>query len=84
MDKSENHTSLIKEDIITALSHPEAEDGLYLNNLQVVHEEEERLQVRGTQLEILDALKELIAEGLVVTNEEGQDVVFQLKSRSRN
>lgn len=69
----------IKDDIIAALSHVEAEEGLYLNNLQVVHEEEERPLVRGTQLQILDALKELIDEGRVVTNEEGSDIIFMLK-----
>ncbi|MCB0337410.1 MAG: hypothetical protein KDD62_13935 [Bdellovibrionales bacterium] len=72
--------ALIKDDIIAALSHVEAEDGLYLNNLQVVHEEEERPIVRGTQLQILDALKELIDEGRVVTNEEGSDIIFMLKA----
>jgi hypothetical protein len=69
----------IKNAIIEALSHPEAEDGLYLNNLQVVHEEEERPPVPGTQLEILDVLRDLISEGRVYTNEEGEDVIFLLK-----
>ncbi|MGA1191475.1 MAG: hypothetical protein ACO3XO_04260 [Bdellovibrionota bacterium] len=67
-----------REDILTALSHPEASDGLYLDNLQVVHEEEDRLPVRGTQLEILDALKGLIEEGKVRTNDSGEKVIFYL------
>jgi len=67
-----------KEDIVSALSHPEASDGLYLDNLQIVHEEEERLPVRGTQLEILDALKTLIEEGRVSTDESGEKVIFFL------
>lgn len=71
----------IKKDILSALSHIEAEDGLYLNNLQVVHEEEERTPVRGTQVQILDALKVLIEEGRVETNESGEDVIFILKDR---
>lgn len=69
----------IKHDILTALAHPEAEEGLYLNNLLVVHEEEERRPVRGTQLEVLDALKELIESGKVATDESGEDVIFSLK-----
>ena len=69
----------IKSDILSALSHPEAEEGLYLNNLLVVHEEEERCPVRGTQLQVLDALKALIDAGKVVTDESGEDVIFSLK-----
>ncbi len=74
----ENDIEQVKQDILQALSHPEAEDGLYLNNLQVVHEEEERRVVRGTQLEILEALKMLIEEGRVKTDESGEDVIFSL------
>ena len=33
----------IKREILAALSHPEAEDGLYFNNLIIVHEEEETI-----------------------------------------
>ena len=68
----------IKQKILTALAHPEAEEGLYLNNLQVVHEEEERPPVPGTQLEILDALKELIGEGRVRMDDSGATTIFHL------
>ncbi|MCB0321810.1 MAG: hypothetical protein KDD60_12860 [Bdellovibrionales bacterium] len=68
-----------KEDILKALSHPEASDGLYLENLQVVHEEEDRIPVRGTQFEILEALKEMIDDGLVETDESSEKVIFFLK-----
>lgn len=74
----ENNIEQVKADILQALSHPEAEDGLYLNNLQVVHEEEERPIVRGTQFEILEALKSLIEEGRVKTDESGEEVIFSL------
>jgi hypothetical protein len=43
----------IREQIVAALSHPEAEDGLYFNNLIVVHEEEERPIVEGDETIIL-------------------------------
>lgn len=72
--------NLIKADILEALAHSEAEEGLYLENLQVVHEEEERIPVRGTQYEILEALRELIEEGRVGTNEDGEKVIFFLQS----
>ncbi|MCB0331797.1 MAG: hypothetical protein KDD70_19145 [Bdellovibrionales bacterium] len=75
---SDENKQITKSDILSALSHAEASDGLYLENLQVVHEEEERNPVRGTQLEILDALKELIAEGKVKTDESGEKVIFSL------
>lgn len=74
-----DQNSLIKEDILKALNHAEASDGLYLENLQVVHEEEERAPVRGTQLEILDCLRSLIQEGKVGTDESGEKVIFFLK-----
>ena len=75
---TEANKDATKEDILKALSHPEASDGLYLENLQIVHEEEERIPVRGTQLEILDGLKELIDEGKVKTDESGEKVIFSL------
>ncbi len=73
----------IKKQIITALSHPEAENGLYLNNLIAVHEDEERIQVEGSEIEVLDALKELISEGSVETDESGEQIVFYLSSSSQ-
>ena len=74
MDKTEQ----IKQDILTALAHDEAEDGLYLNNLRVVHEEESRPPVRGSELEVLDALKELIADEKIRTDDSGEKVIFFL------
>ena len=68
----------IRKDILKALAHPEASDGLYLENLEIVHEEEERDPVRGSQLEILDCLKQLIDEDLVKTDELGEKVIFIL------
>lgn len=73
-----NPSDNLKKQILEALSHPEAEQGLYLNNLQVVHEDEERLPVAGSDIEILDALKELIESGLVKMDDSGESVIFQL------
>lgn len=70
--------SNIKAQILEALAHPEAEDGLYLDNLRILHEAEERPAVEGTQIEVLEVLKELISEGLVKADEGHEKVVFSL------
>ena len=68
----------IKEQIIAALSHPEAEEGLYFRNFTNLHEEDERNAVEGDEIEILDALKDLISEERVTIDESGDEVVFFL------
>lgn len=68
----------IRSQILSALAHQEAEEGLYFENLIAVHEEEERNVVAGTQIEILDELKKLIDEGRVGVREEGEALVFFL------
>ena len=68
----------IKNQIIQALSHPEADEGLYFRNLYNLHEEDERKAVNGTQEEILEALKELLDEGKVLASDEGPEMVFRL------
>ena len=67
-----------KQAIVAALSHPEAEEGLYLRNLALVHEEDEREIVPGDEFQILDALKELMAEGQVTMDESGPEIIFFL------
>jgi hypothetical protein len=74
----DSHNARIKEEILQALAHPEAEDGLYLNNLLVVHEEEERNPVIGTQEEILQALRELVNEGRVREDKGSESIIFSL------
>jgi len=77
----------IRDQILNALGHQEASDGLYFRNLWHLHEEDERAPVEGDEVSILDALKELIAAGLVETDDSGKEVIFQLtklpKSASR-
>jgi hypothetical protein len=70
----------IKFQIMAALSHPEAQDGLYFRNLYYLHEEDQRDAVEGSQLEILDALKELMAEDQIIMNDEGEEAIFFLAS----
>jgi hypothetical protein len=74
----------IKSQIIAALSHPEADDGLYFNNLRSVFEEEERPVVTGEELDVLDALRELIDQGDVITDDSGPEVVFFLNRHKRH
>jgi hypothetical protein len=68
----------IKAQILAALSHPEAEDGLYFNNLIVVHEEEERPIVEGDEGAVIKALEELVDEGRIKVSGEGAQRIFQL------
>jgi hypothetical protein len=70
--------NLIRKQIVAALSHSEAEDGLYFNNLVVVHEEEERPIVEGEEAVIRAVLKEMIAEGVVRSSGEGAQEIFSL------
>lgn len=71
-------TETVREQVLTALRHPEAEEGLYLDNFIYLHEEDVRPRVKATELEILDALKGLIDEGRVVADESGKAVIFKL------
>lgn len=71
--------SLIKNQIVAALSHPEAEDGLYFNNLIVVHEEEERPIVQGEEGEVRKVLEHLIHDGIVESSGSGEGAIFRLK-----
>ena len=66
----------VKAQIMRALLHPEAEEGLYFHNFTTLHEEDERDAVEGDQVEILDALKVLMEEGRVRSDESGSEVVF--------
>jgi uncharacterized protein YfeS len=72
------NTEIIKSQIIAALSHPEAEQGLYLDNLLYVHEDEERPLVDAEQEDVLECLKDLIGEGKVKMDDEGEKIIFIL------
>ena len=68
----------IKSQIIAALSHPEADEGLYLRNLHCLHEEDERPEVNGEEVEIVEALNELVREGKVVIDENHSEIIFRI------
>ena len=70
--------NLVKAQIVAALEHPEAEEGLYFRNFFHLHEEDERPAVVADQVAVLDALKELIAEGRVAMEEAEGEAIFRL------
>lgn len=68
--------SYIKQQILGALEHPEAQEGLYFQNFAHLHEEDERDPVQARDEEILDALEELIKEGKVKMDDESPKAIF--------
>ncbi len=68
----------LKSEILAALRHPEAQDGLYFRNFIYLHEEDERPAVHGTQEDVLTALGELVSAGLISVDESAEDPIFML------
>jgi hypothetical protein len=68
----------IEQQIRAALTHVEAEEGLYFNNLIVVHEEEERPIVVGDESEVREALEALVSKGEVKVTGEGDQRIYTL------
>ncbi len=69
-------TNDIKSQILAVLAHPEAEDGLYFRNFYQLHEEDTRSAVKGSEVEILEALNDLLQEGQITADESGPEIVF--------
>jgi hypothetical protein len=69
----------LRGEILEALQHDEAEDGLYFTNLFHLHEEDERPGVRGEEQDIARALKKLVTESVVEMYHDGKDTVYRLK-----
>lgn len=59
----------VREQILAALSHPEAEDGLFLSNFKTLHEEDTRPAVEASDEDLMLALESLLMEGQVVSGE---------------
>ncbi len=70
--------SNIKKQILKALSHPEAQEGLYFRNFSHLHEEDERIAVDARDEDILDALEQLIKEGRVNMDAGQGEAIFYL------
>ena len=68
----------IKHQILEALAHPEADEGLYLRNFCNLHETDERTAVEADETILLLALEELVSSGEVKTEKDGEDLIFIL------
>lgn len=68
----------IREQILAALKHSEAEDGLYFNNLIVVHEEEERPIVEGAEADVQRVLDAMVEAGELSVVGEGSQKIYSL------
>lgn len=70
--------SAVKEQIISILGHPEADEGLYFRNFFHLHEEDERPALMASKAEALSALGELIDEGRIQIDETQDEMIFRL------
>jgi len=68
----------VREQIIAALAHPEAEEGLYLRNLVFLHEEDERPAVEANENQIKAALEDLVRAGDVRIVGQGENAIYYL------
>lgn len=75
---SKKNLILVKDQIINALTHPEADEGLYFRNFAHLHEEDDRPPVIADDVSIIKALEQLIDEGKVVVESPGEDAIFRL------
>ena len=73
-----NQHARIKKEILAALRHQEASDGLYFRNFQHLHEADERDPVIGDELEVLEVLRELIEAKEVKVDDSGKEPIFFL------
>lgn len=77
--EEESKRELIKLQILQALCHQEAEEGLYLRNFFHLHEEDERPAVNAEEEDIVDALNDLIELGMIRTERDPAGMIFLLK-----
>jgi hypothetical protein len=78
MTAEENTEDAIKNLILEALAHPEAEEGLYFRNFRNLHEEDARPIVEGTQEDVLECLRQLVEEGKVRMDDQTEEPIFHL------
>ncbi len=78
MGKNGNTSERIKTEVLKALSHEEAEDGLYFQNFYVLWEEDERPAVTASEDELMNALNDLVREGKVTLKEDHDKIIFNL------
>jgi len=68
----------VRLQILKALQHIEASDGLYFRNFLNLHEEDQRPAVSASQVELLDALQSLLDDGEILMDDSGEEVIFFL------
>lgn len=66
----------VKSQILAALGHAEAEDGLYFRNLYHLHQVDNRPAVEAELGMIAEALEQLISEGAVHLQQFDDEIVF--------
>jgi len=71
-------SSKVMDSIINALSHGEAEDGLYFRNFFLLHEEDQRPGVKAATKDIVAAMNQLLEEGKVRIDYDDLEVTFKL------
>jgi hypothetical protein len=77
--KTKTQKTDIKKEVIKALTHPEADEGLFLYNFNSLDEGEDHRQiVHAEETEIVKALEELIRENKVTLEASGDGrVIFR-------
>ncbi|MGI6679943.1 MAG: hypothetical protein ACOX3T_00370 [Bdellovibrionota bacterium] len=73
-----NNLKEVKQTLLKALTHQEAEEGLYFRNFYNMHEADERPMVDASRKEIAQALCELIKEDKIKLSVFDDDVIFLL------
>lgn len=70
--------SEVKQQILRALDSGAAADGLFFRNFYQPWDEGQKPPVEAPEGQIIAALKELIAEGSVVMDDTGKEVIYHL------
>jgi hypothetical protein len=69
----------LKNQIINALNHTEAEDGLFFQNFIIVHESEDRQPVMTNDAGLIYALEDLVKDEKVSMGVMDGKVIFKIK-----
>lgn len=79
MEGSETHDE-VRQQILQALRHQEAEAGLFFRNFVIQHEADERPEVFADPNCIMVELESLVRDGIVHLEQQDTQVVFSLQS----
>lgn len=76
--KAEATTASVEQSVLKALSHNEAEDGLYFRNFSHLHEEDKRPSVRASPKVLISALNKLLRAGKIELDFDELEITFRL------